>query len=217
MTLLSALIAVCALLGLLFALFGLRQIRRRHIIATGVHGLIAAVFLLSALSVWMLGAGLRTYQRLTHEQVAGEILLTRLGDRYFQATVTSPTNDTQTFDLRGDEWQIDARVLKWKGLANLAGFDTVYRLERLGGRYTDITSERTAPRTVYEFHPARRIDPWDLARRYKNYVPWIDALFGNAAYLPMADGALYEIRVSQSGLVARPLNQAARNAVGGWR
>jgi hypothetical protein len=32
----------------------------------------------------------------------------------------------------------------------------------------------------------------------------------------MADGALYEIKVSQSGLIARPLNQAARAAVGGW-
>jgi hypothetical protein len=33
----------------------------------------------------------------------------------------------------------------------------------------------------------------------------------------MADGALYEIKVSQSGLLARPLNQAARSAVGGWQ
>jgi hypothetical protein len=33
----------------------------------------------------------------------------------------------------------------------------------------------------------------------------------------MADGALYEIKVSQSGLLARPLNQAARAAVGSWQ
>jgi hypothetical protein len=215
--LLSGAIGVCALLGLLFAIMGVRQLRRRHIIATGISGLIAAVFLLSALSLWMLAATLRTYDRLTHEQVAGEILLRRLDDRYFQATVTYPSHETQAFDVRGDEWQIDARVLKWRGLANIAGFDTVYRLERLGGRYTDITSERAAPRTVYELHPARGMDPWDLARRYRKYVPWIDALYGSATFLPMADGALYEISVSQSGLVARPLNQAAKKAVGGWR
>ena len=35
-------------------------------------------------------------------------------------------------------------------------------------------------------------------------------------YLPMADGALYDIKVSPTGLVARPLNQAARDAVGSW-
>jgi hypothetical protein len=32
----------------------------------------------------------------------------------------------------------------------------------------------------------------------------------------MADGALYEIRVSPSGLLARPQNPAARAAVSGW-
>jgi hypothetical protein len=32
----------------------------------------------------------------------------------------------------------------------------------------------------------------------------------------MADGALYEVTVSQSGLIARPLNDAARDAVVGW-
>ena len=33
----------------------------------------------------------------------------------------------------------------------------------------------------------------------------------------MADGAAYEVTVSQSGLVARPLNEAARLAVGACR
>ena len=52
--------------------------------------------------------------------------------------------------------------------------------------------------------------------RYRSWVPWLDALYGSATFLPMADGALYEIKVSQSGLVARPLNQAApmRSAAG---
>jgi hypothetical protein len=48
-------------------------------------------------------------------------------------------------------------------------------------------------------------------------VPWVDALFGSATFVPMADGALYAVSVSQSGLIARPANQAARNAVAGWR
>src|SRR5260370_69241 len=61
-----------------------------------------------------------------------------------------------------------------------------------------------------------RIDPWDLAHRYRSWLPWLDAIYGSATFLPMADGALYEIKVSQSGLIARPLNQAARAAVGGW-
>jgi hypothetical protein len=144
-------------------------------------------------------------------------MLSRLGERHYRATLTYPSKLTQSFVLRGDEWQVDARVLKWRGLANIAGFDTVYRLERIGGRYRDIDSERGAPRTVHVLNEPARIDAWELARRYREYVPWVDALSGSATFLPMADGALYQVSVSQSGLVARPLNQAGREAVTGWR
>jgi len=58
-------------------------------------------------------------------------------------------NNTEILDLRGDEWQIDARVLKWRGMAVLIGFDTLYRLDRLSGRYRDITQERIGLRTVH--------------------------------------------------------------------
>jgi hypothetical protein len=57
---------------------------------------------------------------------------------------------------------------------------------------------------------------WSVVHRHHTWLPWFDALYGSATYLPMADGALYDIRVSPTGLVARPLNQAARDAVGTW-
>ena len=46
-------------------------------------------------------------------------------------------------------------------------------------------------------------------------MPWADALYGSAVYVPMSDGARYQVVVSQSGLVARPLNEAG--AAGGRR
>jgi len=48
-------------------------------------------------------------------------------------------------------------------------------------------------------------------------VPLADALYGSAAYVPMAEGAEYAVSVSASGLVVRPGNDAARKAVGGWK
>jgi hypothetical protein len=214
---LYAIISICALVGLLFLLRAMRLLGKRRLIAGSVHTLLGLCFLLAATAAGLLGFSLLTYDRLTHEQPAAEIMLVRLGDRSYRATLTYPSNLTQRFELRGDEWQIDARVLKWRGLANIAGFDTVYRLERIGGRYRDIKSERGEPRTVHVLNEPARIDAWELARRYREYVPWVDALSGSATFLPMADGALFQVSVSQSGLVARPLNQAGREAVAGWR
>jgi len=213
---LTASIVVCALLGLLFFFAAVRRLRRRRLMGGMAHGAAALVLILAAACAALVGANLRSYQRLSYEQPAGELQFARVGDREFNATLTYPNGERANFALHGDEWQVDARVLKWRAFANLVGFDAAYRLERISGRYTRVEDERTLSRTVYDLNAPGRIDPWELVHRYRSWLPWMDALYGSATFLPMADGALYEIKVSQSGLISRPLNQAAREAVGSW-
>jgi hypothetical protein len=212
----TALIALFALVGILFLFAAVRRLRRRKVLGGVLNGATALVLILLSVCAALIAANLRTYQRLSFEQPAGELQFTRTGEREFNAVLTYPSGERANFALRGDEWQVDARVLKWHAFANLVGFDTAYRLERIGGRYTRIEDERAEARTVYALNPPQRIDPWELAHRFRSWLPWLDALYGSATFLPMADGALYEIKVSQSGLIARPLNQAARDAVGSW-
>lgn len=212
----TALIALCALLGLLFFIAAIRRLRRQRVMGGMAHGAAALILFLAAACALLIGSNLRTYQRLSNEQPAGELQFSRVGERQFDAVLSYADGERANFSLRGDEWQVDARVLKWRAFANLVGFDTAYRLERISGRYSRIEDERSQPRTVYDLHAPGRIDPWELVHRYRSWVPWMDALYGSATYLPMTDGALYEIKVSQSGLIARPLNQAAREAVGSW-
>jgi len=212
----TALIVVFALAGVLLLFAAVRRLRRRRVLGGVLTGATALVFLLLSACAALIAVNLLTYQRLSFEQPAGELQLSRTGPREYSAVLAYPGGERASFSLRGDEWQVDARVLKWHAFANLVGFDTAYRLERISGRYARIEDERTQTRTVYELNAPQRIDPWDLIHRYHSWLPWLDAFYGSATFLPMADGALYEIKVSQSGLVARPLNQAARDAVGGW-
>jgi hypothetical protein len=213
---LTALIVVFGLAGLLFFTAAVRRLRRRRLVGGALSGATALVLFLLAAGTGLIATDLRTYQRLTYEQPAGELQLTRTGEREFNAVLTYPTGERADFALSGDEWQVDARVLKWHALADVLGFDAAYRLDRISGRYTAIEDERRLPHTVYPLNPPGRVDVWDLLHRYHAWLPWVDALYGSATYLPMADGALYDIKVSQSGLIARPLNQAARDAVGSW-
>jgi hypothetical protein len=212
----TALIVVCALIGLLFFIAAIRRLRRRRVLGGMAHSAAALIFLLAAACVVLVGTSLRSYQRLSSEQAAAELQFSKIGNRQFDAALSYPNGDRDSFALSGDEWQIDARVLKWHAFANIVGFDAAYRLERISGRYSHVEEERTQTRSVYDLHPPGRVDPWELIHRYRSWIPWMDALYGSATFLPMADGALYEIKVSQSGLVARPLNQAAREAVGSW-
>jgi hypothetical protein len=216
-TVLIAAVAICVLLGLALLRSGARRLGELRFAACAAHGTLGLAALLAAAAVGLLGANLLSYERLTHEQPVARAAFARAGDQQFNATLTFPSGEARGYVLRGDDWQIDARVLKWRGAANLLGFDTIYRLERISGRYDDAERERTAPRTVYDLHPPERLDAWVLARAWHTWLPWVDALYGSAAYVPMADGAAYEVTVSQSGLVARPLNGEAHLAIGGWK
>jgi hypothetical protein len=159
-----------------------------------------------------------TYQRLGAEQVICELGFAQLEPQRFSATLTEqPGEIGRVYEILGDEWQLDARVIKWTGPATLLGFDALYRLERLGGRYRDVDADRSSPRSVYGLAQERGLDLWNLLGRWKHLLPWLDAYYGSATYLPMADGARYRVSLSQSGLIARPLNQAARDAVDRWR
>ena len=210
-----------ALAGLAIALpleiAALARLRRFRLIGGTMFFGAGALVLFAAVAAAFVVLNLATYARLTHEQPAAHVTLRQLGERRFVASVQAPGEPARHFELAGDEWQIDARVLKWRGVATLIGFDTAYRLERLSGRYSDTAAERTAPRTVYALAPETGLDLWALVRRHHRYLPLADALYGSAAYVPMAESAEYDVSVSASGLVVRPANDAARKAVGGWK
>src|ERR1700729_3900955 len=164
----TALIVVFALTGALLLFAAVRRLRRRRVFGGLLTGATALVLILLCVCALVVAANLQTYQRLSVEQPAGELQLTRIGPRQFNAVLTYPSGERANFSLRGDEWQVDARVLKWHAFANLIGFDAAYRLERISGRYSHIEDERAQPRTVYELHAPGRVDPWELIHRYRS-------------------------------------------------
>lgn len=214
---LTALILACGLLALAFALRAINRGRQRRPLACTVYTLLAALGLALAAGIALVGVDLASYARLTHEAPVAEVRFRQQEDRRFDAELLLPDGGRESFLLAGDEWQLDARVLKWDGAATLLGLDTGFRLDRIGGRYRDVASERSAPRTVFELSRPRGVDVWSFARRFHAWLPWLDALYGSATYLPMAEGAHYAVSISPTGLVARPLNREAREAVSAWR
>jgi hypothetical protein len=208
---------VGVLLGVPLLVAALRRLRRLRLVGGTLYLLSGGTVILLVAVAGLVAANLFTYARLTHEQEAARITSRQLGERHFAVSLQARNAPPRHFQVRGDEWQVDARVLKWRAMGNLVGLDTLYRLERLSGRYGDVTSERAAPRTVYDLAEDPGLDLWVLTRRYQRYVPLADALYGSAAFVPMAEGAEYVVSVSASGLVVRPANEAARKAVGGWK
>lgn len=144
----AALIGLVLLVRGLRALFGGRAVR-------GVAGaaLGGGVLWLASLAT-LFGLNLQTYDRLTYERPVASLELRRLGPQYYEIELTPLSQDRPAaatlYPVHGDDWRIDAQVLKWKPWANVLGLDSQYRLERLSGRYRTVEQELTAERSAYD-------------------------------------------------------------------
>lgn len=202
-----------AFLGLIVMVSGVTRLFRAKLVSGMGQGVTGTALMAVGAALGLLGLNVQTYNRLSYERPVAEIALRQTGEQAYIATVRLPEGEPQDFALAGDQWQMDARVLKWKPWANVIGFDAMYRLDRLSGRYASIDDEVQATRTVYAMAEDPGLDVWTLAQQYGRYAPLVDASYGSGTYLPMADGAVYEVSITQSGLVARPANAAAQAAV----
>lgn len=223
MQLLTLISVLLAIIGLAFAVVGIKRLIQRRFIKAASLQLSAIVFLLLASSTFLLASNIYTYQRLVYEQPVAEIVFKQLSEQEFSAEINAlDTAFKQTVNLKGDEWQLDAQVLSWQGVATLFGLDANYRLHRISGRYLDINQEQQRPRSVYslikksEYMESEKFDLWQFAHKYQDWLQWVDAVYGSAVFLPMTDGAKYSVAISRTGLIARPANDEARNAVSRW-
>lgn len=213
----EALLAIAGVFTLLTLLFFGRMVRctrRGRLLRAGgscVSCIGSGVLATAAILVTF---GYYSYDRLTEETVIAQIGFRATGPDAFEARLMREGRIDAEFPLRGNEWQIDARLVNWKPPMTILGLDPIYRLERLSGRYSSIDRERSEPRTVHELSPDHPMDLWRVARRLP--FPGVDAYYGTATYVPMADGARYEISLSRDALIARPANAVAERAVGNW-
>ena len=194
----------------------LHCLRHRRIVRAGGScvGCLTSAALAGAGAMLILGYA--TYARLIDEQLVSRIEFRQISPQAFEARLMIPAKDDQFFVLLGDEWQMDAKIVTWKPPMTALGLDPIYQLDRLSGRFADIAMERSNERTVHSIAPPSPADLWRFARRFPALLPGVDAHYGTATYVPMADGARFEVTLSRDALIARPANDPAREAVGNW-
>lgn len=162
------------------------------------------VVLLVGVFVLLLTANLYTFHRLTDESPIAELSFAATGERQFQATIAyGDFCKPEHYTLVGDQWRLDALFLKWHPWANLLGLDSMYRIERLGGRYRDTAEENTRPRRAHELHPEQDIDLATMIARYTGWFSPVDTLYGSSVYDDMDEAFVYRVYRGQSGLLVR--------------
>lgn len=158
--------------------------------------LITALTTLFLLSTW-------GYSQLTTEQDIASIDVTHVKSQQFKVNIQVKNQNTFHFQVSGDEIYIDAYLIKWHPWANLLGFKTLYKLDRIGGRYFSYEDELHKSRSLFRFHPQPKYDLFNLLKKYP-WLDWlVDAKYGNAAFVPLKDNQHIQLTLANSGLILR--------------
>jgi lysylphosphatidylglycerol synthetase-like protein (DUF2156 family) len=166
-----------------------------------------------AMSLLMLAAGaclslldVLSYQQLMEEVPIATISVFSRADQQYDLTIATVDGVEQRFEIYGDQWQLDARLLTWIGPLAALGNKPLYRLDRISGRYVSLEQARNARQSIFELERSGYVDIWQLV---KNIPFWIDANYGSAVYMPMENGAVFAVHLTAKGMNVRPVNRIA--------
>jgi hypothetical protein len=193
-------------LGAISLLAALVALLRRRPWRFAWRTLIGVVLLASGGILAAIGLGLYGYRALTREEVAARVDVRPVGPQRFEATFLVPDRPEMKYEISGDAIYVDAHVIKWTPMANMLGLHTAYELDRVAGRYDDITQERSAERSVHSLAAEKRVNLFDLRKQYAFLSPLFDAEYGSGTFVPVTEPATFEVRVSTTGLLIRKMD-----------
>ena len=154
-----------------------------------------------------------TYSNSKEGAVIATLKFNRLADQDYEVEFTTPKGSAEFYKLRGDLWQLDVRLIQT--LVMFGGDLPSYKVERLSGRYLSLEEEKSHERSVYGFVNSPIIDTWPWLQQ-QDWFSIVKASQGSAAYMPMEDGAIYQVVLTQRGLKALAVNNQAKVSSESW-
>ena len=203
-----------ALLALLVLVLAWRVLRRPGWFFGWLRGTGGLVILCLSGGLGVVAYDLYSYAELPPSgQALVSLKFTAEGQQRYRVSIQEGARERNTI-LDGDLWQLDARVLAWHKLASLIGLRPGYRLDALTSTYRSAAQQAVAEssRAVLGASPYG-IDLWRWLRETNNGFFLFEARGARVAFLPMVDGAVFNVSLTSAGLIAEAQNQAARDAL----
>ena len=193
---------------------GLFMFSRLKIVPKWIRATFGIILILIAIVAGGLGYELSAYGHPDEDLLIGRVEFAEINVQEYVAMLHLE-HATRHYELKGDQWQIDARVLSWRGMFVPAAS---FRFNRISGRYINIEDETSQPRSAYDIRQIQSyVDVWKIIRSNDFLNDWVSADQGSSVYMPMADKALYSISLGQHGLIARAENAEAQQAISNWQ
>jgi hypothetical protein len=203
----GSLVFIIVVTGLLLLLFSAYLLFKRGWFIAWLKGSFAIALVAGAVFSLFSLLDVLSYKQLLSEVPIATISIFEKGDQYYDLTLVDGENNEQRFDIYGDQWQLDARLLTWIGPLAAIGQKPLYRLDRLSGRYVSLEQARNGEQSVFSLKQSQYVDLWQLLNQFDT---WMDVSYGSAVYMPMENGAVFSVYLTAKGMNVRPVNSIAK-------
>ncbi|WMS89045.1 hypothetical protein [Pleionea litopenaei] len=192
-------------LGFTYLWQALGSIKRVRMLRAMRKLVLSLIFVPLALTTSFVLIGIQGFETLTKEEEIARLRIEPESGREFYATLTFADGREQRFLLTGDEVQVDADILKWRPYAHYLGLHTHYDLNRISGRFRNVSDVQRYPPSVYSLSSERYLDLVKFRNQYSTLSYLFDAEYGSATFIKADQPATYSLRVSTTGLLLRPV------------
>jgi hypothetical protein len=144
------------------------------------------------------------YQRLTSETLIAELRFSKQQKGAYLASLYLPQKCEQAhYLLYGDQWRIDVQFQKPRYWANLIGLDSLYRLDRLQGRYQSVDAENRRRQHAYDLRQKNTAvsTMQDVTQKLFGFM--YDTNYGSSNYAEIDPDIRYLIYKTPTGLLTR--------------
>lgn len=161
----------------------------------------------------LLAASLFHYQAVPDGKPLATLSFEAAGPQKWRVTLTEANGNRRDYDLLGDLWQLDVRLLRYSGFGSMFGSGASFELERLSGRYLSVEDEAGKDHADYQLlsEPLFGFDLWQRATDHGSLV--VTPTRSNVALVPTGDGAIFEVVLGDAGLQLVAGNAAAGDAL----
>ena len=164
--------------------------------------LVCSVFILS----------FNAFSSSSESESVATISFSKIDAKRFKVELSETQGQKSVFEMNGDLWQIDANIISWSPFFEKQGLKPYYRLNRIKSSYAMLQDADRLPASLIEIESGLSATILNQIAQNKT-ISFVSSVKGSTGALPMADGALYSIRVNKAGLISKTENQQAFAAV----
>lgn len=198
--------AVFSILALLLMLLGAKMLISRGWFLAWVKGSsgFAAVGASCLLISMMLD--LFSYSAIEADRPLVTVSISERSSQLYDVELVDGSGDIRTFELAGDQWQLDVRLLTVASLSSV-------KLDRISGRYLSLEQNDSDIRTVHDLWSQSVGLVWLAVDGLMPLLPFVEESTQQVAFVPMSDGAIFQVYWNAQELDVVPTNAQAKFAM----